>query len=394
METPHHVDPAASPGQPSPAASLKSGRRWSRERLGKWCLYGGVALFTAFGFLPAPYTISSPGPSFNAAGVAEIYVDGEKREQDVIEINGATEHESDAGTIYVMTVNVAGNPQSQPRWFEILGAWADPTRDVKPVEVYYPEGVTVEQRDEYSHQMMIAAQDTAIAAALTKLGYEVTAKVVVHEVKPGSAADGKLLPGDRLLSVDGTAIDDMDNPTKFGLEPRPTEVIVERDGKELTLEITPKVETFEDGPERAVFGVALQYSLEFPIDVNIELGDVGGPSAGTSFALSIYELLTPGDLTNGKNVAATGTITPTGEIGPIGGVRQKYHAAVEIGADYILVPEANCAEAIGGGAPNEIPAYAVQDFDEALRAVEAAGRGDTEGIRTCQQAVDDGIPQA
>lgn len=392
MET----DPSNTTTQPHNAAGShpQTTKRVSRERLGKWCLSAGVMLLTAFAFLPTPYAISSPGPAFNAIGEATINEDGKDVDRQVIDISGATEYRPDAGQLFVMTVSVAGNPQSQPRWIEVMSAWADPARDVKPVELYYPEGVTIEQRDQYTTQMMVQSEDTAIAAALHELGYEVQHQVVVQEVTADSAASGKLQPGDRVISVGDQKVADMDDPTRFDLKPQPTPVVVERDGKEQTVEITPKVTKLDDGSERPLLGIVLQYSMKFPIDVNIELGDVGGPSAGTTFALSVYDLLTPGNLTNGKNVAATGTITPTGDIGPIGGVRQKYHAAVAMGADYFLVPESNCAEAIGTGAPTEIPTYAVKNLDEALNTVEAAGRDEIDGLRSCQQAVDAGIPQA
>ena len=77
---------------------------------------------------------------------------------------------------------------------------------------------------------------------------------------------------------------------------------------------------------------------DFPIDVTIQLNNVGGPSAGMMFALGIMDMLTPGELNGGENVAGTGTITADGTVGPIGGIRQKMWGAV--GRRRRLVPRA------------------------------------------------------
>ena len=75
------------------------------------------------------------------------------------------------------------------------------------------------------------------------------------------------------------------------------------------------------------------------------VGDIGGPSAGLMFSLGIYDLLTPGDLTGGKFIAGTGTITVDGKVGAIGGIQQKMSGAKEAGATVFLVPAGNCDEA-------------------------------------------------
>src|SRR5207302_4192976 len=52
----------------------------------------------------------------------------------------------------------------------------------------------------------------------------------------------------------------------------------------------------------------LHAGFDFPIKVDIESGDVGCPSAGLAFTLALLDVLTPGELTGGVPVAATGTI--------------------------------------------------------------------------------------
>lgn len=85
------------------------------------------------------------------------------------------------------------------------------------------------------------------------------------------------------------------------------------------------------------------------VDVTLRLEDIGGPSAGLLFALGVIEKLDGdgrgGDLTGGRTIAGTGTISAVGEVGPVGGVPLKTQAAKRDGATVFLVPRAECDEA-------------------------------------------------
>jgi PDZ domain-containing protein len=85
------------------------------------------------------------------------------------------------------------------------------------------------------------------------------------------------------------------------------------------------------------------------IKVTLELADVGGPSAGLLFSLGIVDKLDGdgdgGDLTGGRTIAGTGTITADGKVGAVGGVALKTQAARRDGATVFLVPKAECAQA-------------------------------------------------
>lgn len=95
-----------------------------------------------------------------------------------------------------------------------------------------------------------------------------------------------------------------------------------------------------------MIGVLLGELSEPPFPVEIEPGDVGGPSAGMMHALAIIDTLTEGELTDGHVVAGTGTIGLDGTVGTIGGIRQKVVAAEAAGAEYILVPQGNYETAL------------------------------------------------
>jgi PDZ domain-containing protein len=109
----------------------------------------------------------------------------------------------------------------------------------------------------------------------------------------------------------------------------------------------------------------------FPFQITIESGDVGGPSAGLMWAVGLYDLLTPGDLTRGRTIAGTGTIDLEGRVGPIGGIVDKVVAARDAHADVMLVPRADFHELrdVDMGDLTLIP---VSTFDEAVKALSAS----------------------
>ncbi|WP_204328073.1 S16 family serine protease [Streptomyces aureoverticillatus] len=85
------------------------------------------------------------------------------------------------------------------------------------------------------------------------------------------------------------------------------------------------------------------------IKVKADLGKIGGPSAGLFLSLGVIDKLdgdgSGGDLTGGRTIAGTGTISASGKVGPVGGVSMKTQAAARDGATVFLVPEAECSDA-------------------------------------------------
>jgi PDZ domain-containing protein len=104
------------------------------------------------------------------------------------------------------------------------------------------------------------------------------------------------------------------------------------------------------------------------------------------FALGIVDKLTPGEMTGGEVLAGTGTIDSSGQVGPIGGIRQKLWGADEAGADWFLAPASNCDE-VTGHVPDGMRVFAVKTLDEARSVVEAIGDGeDTSAFASCPAA--------
>ncbi|MCK1798481.1 hypothetical protein MTQ01_21115 [Streptomyces sp. XM4193] len=115
------------------------------------------------------------------------------------------------------------------------------------------------------------------------------------------------------------------------------------------------------------------------VEVDLALEDIGGPSAGLLFALGIVELLDGdgrgGDLTGGRTVAGTGTITASGRVGPVGGVPLKTLAAKRDGASVFLVPADECAaaEAAAPDGLRLVPVETLRGAVDSLKALEDGG---------------------
>ncbi|MEU9649199.1 S16 family serine protease [Streptomyces sp. NPDC048110] len=117
------------------------------------------------------------------------------------------------------------------------------------------------------------------------------------------------------------------------------------------------------------------------VDVRLRLEDVGGPSAGLLFSLGIVDKLGAGDLTGGRVIAGTGTITDDGKVGAVGGVPLKTQAARRDGATVFLVPKAECSDA-QAELPKGlrlIPVTTLKGAVDSLKALES-GKG---GVPAC-----------
>ena len=322
--------------------------------------------------LPVPYVVESPGPTFNTLG--------EDKGKPVITVTG---HESfpAKGNLDLTTVYVDGGPNGPVSVFEAFSAWLNGTKAVYPEELIFPKGVTKEQSQQESAVAMDTSQENAVAAALKELNIPFEQKMEVASLPDDSASKGLLQAGDVLVSINGkpiTALGVVQAELAAG-NGAPVTVVVDRGGSKVPATITPA----KSSPGRFVLGVMLQYKFTFPFEVKISLDKVGGPSAGMMFALGILDTVTPGDLTGGKHIAGTGTITPDGAVGPIGGIAQKMQGARSGGATLFLAPAANCDDVVGH-IPDGLQVVKVETLAEARKAVELAASGDdTSGLPAC-----------
>jgi PDZ domain-containing protein len=137
---------------------------------------------------------------------------------------------------------------------------------------------------------------------------------------------------------------------------------------------TPASDGQPANPKQAFLGIAnpeTRTTFSFPFGVNVDVGDIGGPSAGLALTLGLLDALSNGQLTGGHRVAATGTIDLEGNVGDVGGVAQKTVAVRHAGAQYFFVPpqEYKTAESEAGS----MKVYAVSTLQQALNDLQALG---------------------
>jgi len=214
--------------------------------------------------------------------------------------------------------------------------------------------------------------DPTVLHALRAAGYEVGETPVIVTVAKDGAAHGIIRPSDEVLEVDGTKTPTNNEVVAAVGEHDPGDdvtFLVRRQGTERTLTVTTKPD--KDDPSVPRVGVTIGTKYDYPIVLDNNVGDqIGGSSAGTMFALAIYDRLTPGALTGGLKVAGTGEMSADGVVGKIGGVQQKISGAWRHGANIFLVPAENCAEAVKGDT-HGLKLVKITKLDDAIASVEA-----------------------
>jgi PDZ domain-containing protein len=347
-----------------------------RPSIRSMLLAGGMlassVLLAVLVVLPAPYAVTMPGPTQDVLG-----------DQDgtpLIRISGAPTYTS-TGELRLTTVSATGGPGYPSSVAGVLRGWLSADDVVLPTEQVVPSGQTQEQIDEENASEMTSSQENATVAALTELGYQVPATLRVAQTIDGTDAAGKLQEGDVIVSLDGEQLHDYQTLVArlVTIDPGTTITLgVQRAGQSLDV---PIVTGARDGGG-ALIGVLVDPDFDFPIDVQISIDGVGGPSAGTMFALGIVDELTPADEANGAHIAGTGTMDVTGEVGAIGGIRQKMVGAARDGAQWFLAPEGNCEDVVGH-MPAGLHVVAVSTLAEAVAAVTAIGQGDGDTLPGC-----------
>ncbi|MBB4929922.1 PDZ domain-containing protein [Lipingzhangella halophila] len=318
-----------------------------------------VGLAVGAMYLPVPYLVASPGLALNTIGEVE----GEQ----VIHVEGEESYEHD-GELAMVTVQYSGGPGAHMDMFTVLSAWLSPNQAVLPEEALFPPDQSLEEINESQDLQMDDSQTAATAAALNELDIDYDIRSVVMGVGEDMPASGELAKGDVITEVDGEPVAGKDETVEqvSDREPGdPVELTVLRDGETEKFELTT---TDDDGT--ALIGIMVGNDMEFPFDVEITVGEVGGPSAGMMFALGIMDRLTPEGLTGGETIAGSGTIEPDGTVGGVSGVEQKVVSAAEEGADYFLVAEDSCGQAMSSAASDEVDVVKVGELGDAVDALE------------------------
>jgi PDZ domain-containing protein len=293
----------------------------------------GVALGLLAAYITVPYYTLGPGP---AKDVSEL-----------VHVSGGERVYPSAGNFFLTTVAVSTEPVSI---FEAFIGWLDPAVSVVPRTTVVRPGLTDEQQSQYNSLDMEESKYSALIAALHTTGFDTPAipGARVIGVAGGFPAEGKLKNGDLIIAVNGVAVRDVESAVRpIVSKPIGSKVTVTvlRNDRRITTEMRTVASPIDGEEKHPVLGVRLAQAVKLPFDITIESENIGGPSAGLAFALTIVDVLTPEDLTRGHHVAVTGTIDPNGDVGPVGGVEFKVRAAEKEGADVFLAPAMEVAEA-------------------------------------------------
>jgi PDZ domain-containing protein len=245
--------------------------------------------------------------------------------------------------------------------------------DLVPEEALVPPGSNYSERRQQNIRQMDRSEQVAAAVALRELGYKVEAKpqgALVVAVAQDAPAAGKLAPTEVIVAVDDSPVKTPDDLRRLIAkhEPGDTVRLRVRAGGATRVVRVGTIESPQE-PGRPIVGIQVEQfaDIKLPIDVEIDLGGVGGPSAGLAFALDVAEELR-GNVDRGLRVAATGELELDGRVIPIGGVKQKVIGARRSHADVFLVPAGDNAVEARRHA-GDLRIVAVESFGQALRAL-------------------------
>jgi PDZ domain-containing protein len=293
-------------------------------------------------------------------------------------------------------VTVSAPEQSLLSWFAGRG---DPAVDLLTAEDKF--GVrTPSQRREAALQQMRSASQEAQFVALTAAGYEPEislGEVVVEEVLCREIGDDGLCaeffpsdlsidPSDTILEAEGKELNSVEDLSAVldGKLPGDTIDLKIRRPDMGILDVTVELAASPDDPTRTIVGFRPFDTrvVTLPFEVDIDTGRIGGPSAGLAFTLALIDELTDGELTGGRNIAVTGTISLDGSVGPIGGLSQKVSAVHQHHVDVFLVPasqrelaegEVELRKKLNDAGHGDVEIIPVATLDEALQALEDLG---------------------
>jgi PDZ domain-containing protein len=350
-----------------------------------------VAAIVTAAFVRVPYYRYSPGSLYHTEAL--------------ISVDGTPAFTGDDGQIDFTTVS-----SKKASVLDYLFAHFDEAVELVDADKV-EEGRTPEETRQVNLESMAGSKQLAEVAALRKLGYPVQMHGTGALVKKlDKDREGRDLPGASVLKVNDTIVEVDGQPVELGGD------AVDAIGRHKAGDtITLKIESAPDDPGRVatvtaasrcviiegdcpdeerdkpLLGVRLSNRdtrFEMPVKLGIDTRDVGGPSAGLALTLGIIDVLTPGSLTGGAHVATTGMIDAEGNVGPIGGIRQKTALVVREGIPLFLVPagdEAETAQRYAAGSGTKV--VPVATLDEALKVLrENGGRTDVVGEAAAARA--------
>lgn len=272
--------------------------------------------------IPTSFYIEEPGKAMDV--------------EPMIEIEGLDEEVD--GTYMLTTVMLKRATLSG-----LVSNWFDPFQDAYSSEELLGDIEDYDVYLELQDMMMESSKQTAVEAAYNAADYPVERDylgVYVVSVVEGSSFAQELQTGDILTKVNGESFENVEefmdyvNSLEVGDE---VTVHYNRAGEEHVAH-GALILLEETGMPGIGVSITDYSTIEVDPEVNIDAGQIGGPSAGFMFALHIYSELNDPTLPQGQKIAGTGTINSDGKIGRIGGINKKIVAAEEEGVTVFFAP--------------------------------------------------------
>ncbi len=286
-----------------------------------------IILILIVNFVKIPYEVEMPG------GVIDL---SDRIKVDDKELNVS-------GSFNMAYVEVAQGSILYYLLAHIIPDW----EIVKTSDIVYSENESIEDANKRDLIMLEQSKDEATLAALeaAKVPYEIERKLN-NVIYIDEKANTDLEIGDNIIEVNGEKVDSIDEVIAIIKTKQVGDKVlfkVLRNNKEVE---TSAVLYEEDGPKVGIITVNT-YDIKCEKKITIASNaSESGPSGGMMMALMIYDGLTGKDLTKGRKIVGTGTISKSGEVGDIGGVKFKLMGAAKAKADVFLVPEGNYEEAV------------------------------------------------
>lgn len=309
-----------------------------------------VVVLAAAAIYHPPYVVVAPGRSFDVRG--DVTISGVPVER--------------PARPYLLT----SVELSQPNTLGLLVSALRTDRQVLAASQVLPPGIDPSAATRFERDLFLDSQQAAAVAAATAAGYRARltgAGAEVNGLAPSSPAAEVLQVGDVITAVDGTPIATASDLHE-ALAGRPAgqtiTLAVERDGKSLRLEVqNARLPEVAGGTGIGVLVTTKDQRAVLPFRITFRNRPaVGGPSAGLAYALTITDMIDRKPSGGQSPVAATGTISPDGSVGPVGGVHEKAIAADEAGATVFVVPVSE----LGSVKEHQLEVYGVRDLKQAI----------------------------
>ena len=318
---------------PTPGSQISTAGRVVRSTLAGMFLV--ILLGMGFSLVPINDGLEAPGVALPVGPMVQV----------------PAEYRYLSAGSFVLTTVIPQAPITTGEW--VFGQLSPVVRIV-PAEQIVPEGTTPQELARQGFQMLDQSETAAIVVGLRLAGFPVNAEgkgVLVASILADSPANSVLQPGDIITGMNGQAIrttSQLIDGIKAQTPNTSLDLQILRNGQQRKVTVPLMQPATPGDPPR--IGITIQSAgtdVKLPFPVKIVPNKIaGGPSAGLMFSLTVYDMVTPKDLTMGRVIAGTGTINLDGTVGPIGGVQQKVAAAEGAGAQYFLSPSENYEDAV------------------------------------------------